>query len=192
MSSDSSILQSQSLKEDFARFLGRIQRVRKVINGDIALSEIPDFIIRELGEVEFEIQSLAQKIGLDIDMEAKNIREIEAVLAQFIAKNYGDSTEQALHIARHLMTQNQDKEVLLTDAAESAALKAIVTVDVQYKRIDKSSWLRSINIWHLSGGKPARYNAEISIPRDELPPAVREQSLITDQDEFHIRIFPQE
>lgn len=192
MNNESPISQYKNLQEGFVRINDRIERFRGLINGGHGVSEIPDFIIREIAELETDLQFVADKLGLDIDMEAKNNREIESVLTKFMANNYGASTEQATQIARHLMTVSQSIEELPTGTVESAALKAIMTVDVQYKRIDKSSWLRSINIWHLRSDKPARYNAEASIPRDELPPAVREQSLTTGNSEFHIRIFPQE
>jgi hypothetical protein len=181
--------QSGALKDGFVRILGRIQRIKSFRDGNSSHDNLADFILHEIGDLEADLELLAKSVGLDLDMEAKNIREIEALVTRFVAKTFQLSDEESLSIARNLLTV-KPSEPISTSSAN--VREAVVTIDARYEQNDPSTWTRSVDVWYLSDKKPKCYTADSVIPRDELPPAVREQSITSAQKKFSIRLYPSE
>jgi len=178
-----------ALKDGFVRILGRVKRMKNYRDGMGHHDNVIDFILAEVEELEADLEVVARGIGIDLDMEAKNIREIESSLAGFIAKTFNVPEDQSFGIAHNFLIAEPDKPA----SSEAIAVsKAIVTVDVLYEQNDRSSWTRTIDIWHLINKKPMRFTADVIIPRDELPPDVREQSISLSQTKFKIRLYPSE
>ena len=145
-----------------------------------------------LDKVENDLINLGEILGLELDMEARNMREIEATVATFIVGRFAANSERARTLAHSLLTMPALGISTSPDEDDLTKMvrKDILSIEVQYKLVDSGTWQRTVLVWHQREGKPVRYTAETALPRDELPPEVRKQSLASGRSEFILPIYP--